>query len=270
MFLLSQLWTQRILNSQTKNKAIITEVETTANTVYYPKLVHFASWASGASTTMLFVWGAFLWRSAAATGAKIAAPGSSILAFRLCSRANAGDLQLGPFPSALHHYLHLPAQGTFGQLTASTGLISPLPLSHPFPHGNPVLFFSEMLPYVSTKRRLCLSSQTVFNIQQNVYLQLIYTLLFLQSSISYIFPKFFSWEWKARSQDCKISFHQERCSVNCSFNKQGKDLKAKEKHNSDDSPDRNLPDNSCLYFNIPSATAHNISILFWADSVNIN
>lgn len=174
------------------------------------------------------------------------------------------------FPSALHHYLHLPAQGTLGQLTASTGLISPLPLSHPFPHRNPVLFFSEMLLNLSTKGTLCLSPRTVFNILQNVYLQLIYALLFLQSSISYIFPKFLSWEWKARSQDCKTSPHQEKCSVNCSFNKQGKDLKAKEKHNSDNSPDRNLTDNSCLYFNIPSATACNISILFWADSVNIN
>lgn len=178
-------------------------------------------------------------------------------------------MQHGPFPSALPH-LHLPAQGTFGQLTASTGLISPLPLSHPFPHRNPVLFFSGMFPSLSTTRRLCRSPQTVSTILQNVYFQLIYTLLFLQSSIYCIFPKFFSWEWKARSQDSKTSFHQERRSVNSSFNKQGKDLKAKEKHNSDDSSDRNLPDNSCLYFNIPSATAHNISILFWADSVNIN
>lgn len=110
----------------------------------------------------------------------------------LTSRANAGDLQHGPFPSALPHYLHLPAQGTFGELTASTGLISPLPLFHPFPQRNPVLFFSEMLPSLSTTGRLRLSPQTIFNIPKNVYFQQIYTLLLLQLSISCIFPKFFS------------------------------------------------------------------------------
>lgn len=58
--------------------------------------------------------------------------------------------------------------------------------------------------------------------------------------------------------------------MNCSLNKQGKDLEAKGKHSSDDSQVWSLPDNSCLFFTIPSATAHNITILFWAMSVNIN
>lgn len=45
---------------------------------------------------------------------------------------------------------------------------------------------------LSTTGNLCPSPQTVFNILQNVYFQLVYTLLFLQSSISRISPKFYS------------------------------------------------------------------------------
>lgn len=80
---------------------------------------------------------------------------------------------------------------------ASLGCVSPftpppVPTQRPCPEGvrnaSVTLRHRETVP----------SPKAVFNPLQNTYFQLIYTWVLLQSSISCIFSKLFSWEWEAR------------------------------------------------------------------------
>lgn len=135
-----------------------------------------ASWAPGASISMLFVWACLFQRSPSAIRAKTAASEPSILAFRADLRANAGNPQQGRFFSALI-ICTCPSEAPLGSNSFSWSHFS-YPSLPPFPHRNLILFSQEC-----TTRRLYSSPWTAFNILQNVYFQLIYTLLFLQFSI---------------------------------------------------------------------------------------
>lgn len=94
------------------------------------------------------------WRSPSAIGAKTAAPRSSILAFRADLQSQLRQSTAWPLSLCSSSSSVLACLRHLWALTASSGLISPLPLSHPFPHRNLVLIFSGMQLSLSNTGRL--------------------------------------------------------------------------------------------------------------------